>query len=143
MSGGLAGPLREITSLLVEVGILYMVVGSFASTVHAEPRTTRDFDVDIVIDPNASALHQFLAKIDTDSYYLDAEASRDSLRRRAWFEIIDMRSAWKLDLEIRKDFEVELEELSRRSTHDIVGVPVPTASAEDTIIAKLEWASLG
>lgn len=59
------------------------------------------------------------------------------------FNIIDMRTAWKVDLVIRKNRPFSREELARRSELDILGVVVPTASAEDTIIAKLEWAKQG
>jgi hypothetical protein len=138
MSEGVAGPLREVKSLLESAGIPYMVVGSFASTIHGEPRTTQDLD--IVIDPTPAALEHFLGHIDTDAYYVDPDTARDALRRRAMFNIIDMRSAWKVDLVMRKERSFSHEELARRADQEILGVVVPTASAEDTIIAKLEWA---
>jgi hypothetical protein len=141
MSDGVAGPLREIKALLESARIPFMVVGSFASTVHGEPRTTRDLD--IVIDPDLAALEHLLAQIDTDAFYVDPDVARDALRRRTMFNVIDMRSAWKVDLVVRKDRAFSREELARRADQEIVGIIVPTASAEDTIIAKLEWAALG
>jgi hypothetical protein len=33
--------------------------------------------------------------------------------------------------------------MQRRTTTKILGMDVPTATAEDTVIAKLEWAKLG
>jgi hypothetical protein len=133
--------LRTITKLLEDAQIPYMVVGSFASMVHGEPRTTHDLD--IVIDPSARALDQFLASIDMDAFYIDPDVARDALRRRSMFNVIDMNSAWKVDLVVRKDRPFSAEELGRRSVQRIVDVDVPTASAEDTIIAKLEWAKAG
>jgi len=141
MSDGLAAPLREIKKLLEAAEIPYMIVGSFASTVHGEPRTTQDLD--IVIDPLPSALDYFLAHLDMDSFYVDPDTARDALRRRTMFNVIDMRSAWKVDLVMRKDRPFSREELARRSEQEILGVLVPIASAEDTIIAKLEWAKQG
>jgi hypothetical protein len=141
MSDGIAGPLREIKALLEDAKIPYMIVGSFASTVHGEPRTTHDLD--IVIDPSPPALDHFLAHIDMDAFYVDPDTARDALRRRAMFNIIDMRSAWKVDLVMRKDRPFSREELARRTEQEILGIVVPTASAEDTIVAKLEWAKQG
>jgi hypothetical protein len=141
MSDGIAAPLREIKALLEAAEIPYMIVGSFASTVHGEPRTTQDLD--IVIDPVPSALDYFLEHIDMDSFYVDRDTARDALRRRTMFNVIDMRSAWKVDLVMRKDRPFSREELARRSEQEILGVLVPTASAEDTIIAKREWAKQG
>jgi hypothetical protein len=141
MSDGIAAPLREIKALLEDAEIPYMIVGSFASTVHGEPRTTQDLD--IVIDPLPAALDHFLSHIDMDTFYVDPNTARDALRRRTMLNIIDRRSAWKIDLVMRKNRPFSREELARRAAHEILGVIVPTASAEDTIIAKLEWAKHG
>lgn len=128
-------------ALLEAAGIPFMVVGSFASTVHGEPRTT--LDLDLVIDPTPATLDHFLASIDMDAFYVDPDVARDALRARSMFNIIDMNSAWKVDLVIRKDRPFSIEELSRRSVQRVADTDVPTASAEDTIIAKLEWAKEG
>ncbi|MBC7975838.1 MAG: hypothetical protein H7138_12750 [Myxococcales bacterium] len=45
MSDGVSAPLREIKALLEDAEIPYMIVGSFASMVHGEPRTTQDLGV--------------------------------------------------------------------------------------------------
>jgi hypothetical protein len=44
---------------------------------------------------------------------------------------------------IRKDRPFSVEELQRRVVMPIADVDAPTATAEDTVIAKLEWAKLG
>jgi hypothetical protein len=141
MTDGVAGPLRELKGFLDDAGIPYMVVGSFASMVYGEPRTTQDLDV--VIDPEPAALEHFLARIDPDAFYVDPDTAREALRRRGMFNIIDMRSAWKIDLVMRKNRPFSREELARRTEQEILGLVVPTASAEDTVIAKLEWAQQG
>ena len=138
MSDGVTGPLRALTALLEQSGIPYMVVGSFASMVHGEPRTTHDLDV--VVDPTQESLENFLASIDMDAFYVDPDTARDALRRRSMFNIVDMNTAWKIDLVVRRDRPFSTEELARRVIARIVDVDVPIASAEDTIIAKLEWA---
>ena len=141
MTDGITAPLREIKALLEAAEIPYMVVGSFASTVHGEPRTT--LDLDIVIDPSPAALDHLLSHIDMDAFYVDPDVARDALRQRSMFNIIDMRTAWKIDLVMRKNRPFSREELARRADQEVLGVLVPTASAEDTIIAKLEWAKQG
>ena len=42
--------LRAAVAWLDQAGIPYMIVGSYASTFHGEPRMTRD--IDVVVDPN-------------------------------------------------------------------------------------------
>ena len=44
---------------------------------------------------------------------------------------------------IRKSRAFSQEEFGRRRLSDIEGVPLHVASAEDIILAKLEWAKLG
>jgi hypothetical protein len=118
-----------------------MVVGSFASTFHGEPRTTQDLHV--VIDPEPSALDRFVSSLDADRFYVDLDVARDALRRRSMFNVIEMTTAWKVDLVIRRERPFSIEELRRRQRATMFGVAVATATAEDTIIAKLEWAKLG
>jgi hypothetical protein len=114
-----------------------MIVGSFASTLHGEPRTTRDLDV--VIDPSAEQLDELLAALPADRYYVDPDVARDALAQRSMFNVIDSASAWKIDLMIRKPRAFSIEELGRRVAVEMLGVMVPAATAEDTILAKLEW----
>jgi hypothetical protein len=56
------------------------------------------------------------------------------------FNVIDISTAWKIDLIIRQDRAFSIEELARRHAVSMLGTTVETATAEDTIIAKLEWA---
>jgi hypothetical protein len=133
--------LRDVLAIMKELRIAHMVVGSFASTLHGEPRTTRDLD--LVIDPTSEQLDALLARLDPDSYYVDGDVARDALRRRSMFNVIDMASGWKLDLIVRKARPFSIEELARRRRVAILGVEIDAATAEDTIIAKLEWAREG
>ena len=131
------GLLHAIVAMLDAAGIWYMVVGSFASTAHGEPRSTHDLD--LVIDPSPQQLNELLAALDPADYYVDPEVARDALRRRSMFNVIQIASAWKLVLVIRKSRPFSIKEMRRRQLTRILGIDVPTATAEDTIVAKLEW----
>ena len=48
-------------------------------------------------------------------------------------------SGWKVDIIIRKNRTFSREEFARRVKVTLLDVPVHVASAEDTIVAKLEW----
>jgi hypothetical protein len=118
-----------------------MVVGSFAAMSYGVARNTQD--VDIVIDPTAESLEVFLAAVDPDKFYVDADTARDALQRRSMFNLIDMANGWKVDLVVRKARPFSIEEMKRRGIRTIADVDVSTASAEDVVIAKLEWAKQG
>ena len=52
------GLLRTVVGMLEAARIPHMVVGSFASTAHGEPRTTRDLD--LVIDPSPDQMNELI-----------------------------------------------------------------------------------
>lgn len=131
--------LAEIVRALDAAGIPHMVAGSLASTHHGEPRSTQD--IDLVIDPSPAALAGFVASLDRARFYLgDANGA---LERRDQFNVIDTATGWKVDLIIRKDRPFSRSEFARRQPVTMAGVATAVASAEDTILAKLEWARAG
>jgi hypothetical protein len=135
---GFAELLRRLVDALDDAKVPFMIAGSFASTAHGLPRATQDLD--IVIDPpDLAALDALLASFPPDEYYVDADVARDALRRRAMFNVIDNATGWKIDFIVRKNRAFSREEFQRRQALTLLGVPLFVASAEDTIVAKLEW----
>jgi len=131
--------LVAVVRILDELRIPHMVTGSVASSFHGRPRSTHDADV--VIDPNRAQLDGLVASLDEAGYYVDAARARDAFGRRLQFNAIEMQSAFKIDLIFRKDRPFSHEELGRRQSAELSpGVTVALASAEDTILSKLEWA---
>jgi hypothetical protein len=134
----LQGLLVRLRRLLDEAGVPFMIAGSFASTTHGLPRTTQDLD--IVIDPpDAACIDALVGSMSSDAYYVDAGTARDALRRRSMFNVVDHASGWKVDFIIRKNRDFSRGEFARRMELPLLGVPVFVASAEDTIVSKLEW----
>jgi hypothetical protein len=62
-----AATLQTILGALDDAAIPYMLVGSFASTIHGAPRTTHD--IDIVIDPTPESLTQFVLSVESPTVY--------------------------------------------------------------------------
>jgi hypothetical protein len=73
----------------------------------------------------------------------DEEDALDALRHHSRFNVIDFARMWKADLIIRKDRDFSRVEFGRRRLHTIAGSRVHLTSAEDIVIAKLEWAKIG
>lgn len=128
--------LHQMAQFLESAGIAYMVVGSHASGHHGIPRSTHD--VDMVIDPTPQQLTALLASFPED-YYAAPTAAQQALRRRSMFNVIHSASGWKADLIVCKDRPFDREQLRRRRVVSLYGNSVPAASAEDTILAKLDW----
>jgi len=129
--------LAAVTEALQHAGVPYMVVGSLASTFHGEPRATQD--IDIVIDPQPQQLADLITSFDSDTFYVgDGHAA---LASRGMFNVIDVAGGWKIDFIVRKDRAFSKLEMTRRIEAEVLGVRVFVATAEDTVVAKLEWAA--
>jgi hypothetical protein len=136
-----ADPLAQIVEELERAGIPHMLAGSFASSYHGDPRTTHD--IDLVIDPSRSSLDRLVSQLDSEHFYLSPEAVDEAWSRRGQFNVVLMDVGWKADLILCKDRPFSREEFRRRQPTRIGGVSVHVATAEDTVLAKLEWAAAG
>lgn len=131
---------EEVVGLVVDalerLGAVYMVAGSFASNFHGVPRMTQDADLVVDLD-EAGALR--LVRALEQEFYVTEEAAREAVRLRRLFNAIHLATGFKVDIVIKKDRAFSDEELARRMTGQLAGRPTRFASAEDTILAKLEW----
>lgn len=130
--------LQRLVHILDEAEIPYMLSGSVVSSYYGINRSTQDMD--LVIAPNEPSLHRFCADASNASFYVSHRNAMDALRSRAQFNVIDMSTAWKADLIIRKDRPFSISEFKRRIRREILGMPLWIASIEDSILSKLEWA---
>jgi hypothetical protein len=129
--------LASVIGLLERSAVPYMVTGSLASSYHGEPRATRD--ADIVIDPSPESLDRLTAGLLDAGFYVDRDVAREALAGRSQFNAIGP-DASKVDFIVRRDRPFSAEEFRRRQPADLLGTPGFVATAEDVILAKLEWA---
>lgn len=132
---------RRLVDAFERTGIRYMLTGSFASSYHGSPRATQD--IDFVVSASAEQLRSLVASLPQAEYYVSESAAMEAHRTQGQFNIIDMDTGWKVDLILRKSRPFSHEEFERRSVVDFQGTQLPIATAEDVVIAKLEWAKLG
>jgi hypothetical protein len=126
----------EMARRLDAAGIAFMIVGSVGATHYGKARST--YDVDIVIDPTPEPFERFIAAFG-DDYYVSAAAAKQALRQRSMFNVIHTAGGWKADLIVRGDRPFSLEQFRRRRAVQMYGRSLPVASAEDLVLAKLEW----
>ena len=129
--------LRRVVEALNAAGAAHMIVGSFASTFHGEPRTTRD--IDIVVQAELEEITRFVESLPKSEWYADADAAREAHARRSMFNVIDLASGWKVDVIFSRRGAFAESEFSRRLATELLGTRVFVASAEDTVLAKLAW----
>lgn len=125
------------------LGIRYLVGGSMASSVHGVPRTTNDVDVVAEIPTHKiTALADALA----GDFYVDADMIRDAVARGASFNIVHLATMFKVDVFVASGDPLSTEELSRRQRHALApddDASAWFASAEDTVLRKIEWFKKG
>jgi hypothetical protein len=126
-----------VAGALTRLGISYVIGGSFASSVHGEPRSTND--VDMVADLRQSDIDTFLGTIGAECY-VSRDAVAEAVRLGGAFNIIHMPTAVKVDVFIAGFDAFDRERLARR-------IPVSFSSgaeqstlfvdtAEDTILRE-------
>ena len=127
--------------MLEAAGITYRVTGSVAAICHGFPRGTQD--IDILIDPSPEALERLLSQFPEDRFYVSRDAARDALRQRRMFNVIEFEGGWKADLIVPRQRPFSRAELERGVMWEVDGHPVHVVTAEDLLLAKLEWARDG
>jgi len=138
----ITGLLTRVVNLLTTAKVPFMIGGSFASTLHGSARSTQD--IDIVIAPaTEAAFSELVGFFNNQEYYIDLETAHRAFRLGGMFNVIDNLTGWKIDFILRKDRTFSRIEFERRIPAKIFGVAVFVATAEDTIISKLEWSELG
>jgi hypothetical protein len=142
----------RIGALLDTHAIPYLVVGSVAAIVHGEYRMTRDIDIVLNLAPgDVRALvdglrggFTFLPSDITDALARLPEARAD-WQQRASFCAYDRATGFQIDVYLSSGRPFEVAQFQRAEVIDIPGDPggsLCVASAEDTVLAKLEWYKL-
>ena len=115
-----------------------MLTGSLASAFYGAIRSTQD--IDLVIEASPDRLRSFIQSLRANEYYSDLDSALDALRRESMFNVISQTSGWKVDFIVRKSRPFSREEFARKRQISFEGFPLYVATAEDVILAKLEWA---
>ena len=132
-----------VTETLETLGVPYAIGGSLASALHGVMRATMDADLvaDLRIE-HAEPLVQVLG----DDFYADLSMIQDAILRHGSFNLLHLETMFKVDLFVAKPRDFDRHQLSRRQLHLLGQDPeryAYVATAEDTILAKLEWYRLG
>jgi hypothetical protein len=128
--------LVQVVDALEQLGIPYVVVGSYAATYWGRPRTTHDADIVVEIDPEQAAQ---LASLLAQDFYAPAFVVEEAVRKRDQFNVIHLASGFKVDLWPRKDTEYDRTSFYRHLTGTISERDMQIISPEDVVLSKLRW----
>lgn len=128
--------LKRITQSLEDKSISYMLSGSIALNAYSLPRMS--LDIDIVIELQEKHLDQF-CEIFKSGYYLNKKTINEEIKRHGMFNVIDLKTGFKVDFIVKKETEYRNIEFSRRRREPIADINVWIVSPEDLIVSKIIW----
>jgi hypothetical protein len=129
----------RVVRLLESLGVRYVVGGSLASSVHGVLRAS--VDADIVAELAPEHVDRFCSSL-KDDFYLDESRVREAVRLARSFNVIELKSMFKVDVFVAGGKTFEKSQLDRGVSQLVWKDPPASAriaSPEDTVLAKLDW----
>ena len=136
--------LGPVVDAIEALGIRYFVGGSVASSAHGVPRAS--LDADLVADLGPEHVAPLVARLQ-EAYYVDEGRARAAVVSRRSFNLIHLATMFKIDVFAMKQRPFDRQALERARPEPLDDAAdarrFPVASAEDTVLAKLEWFRAG
>lgn len=133
----------QVTAVLEELRVPYVIGGSLASTLHGMIRTTQDSD--IITGMRPEHISSFVSSLQNE-FFIDEEMIADAIQHNSSFNIIHRATMFKVDIFIPRPRPFQQSQISRAQRHSFAlenEISANFASAEDTILSKLEWYRMG
>jgi hypothetical protein len=127
---------REVVSMLNDLGIPYMAVGSISSNVHGIARLTNDADFVVQLAPGQLAA---LAAGLGPGYRLDPQASFESVTFTTKYVLEVVGSTFKFELFDLSEDPHDQERFRRRMSGSVLGLTAWVPTPEDVVVQKLRW----
>ena len=135
--------LMVVVNVFERLHIPYLVGGSMASALYGVVRST--LDADIVADLHLEKVGALIKALGVD-FYTDEAMIQDAIHHQSSFNLIHLKTMFKVDVFIRKDRPYDRVQFERRVEQVFATNPeqkVFILTAEDIILAKLEWYRMG
>ena len=129
----------QVTRQMERLGIPYLVAGSLAGAVHGVARAT--LDADLVADLGHEHVEPLFASL-KNSFYIDAGAMHEAIKHKSSFNVIHLDTMFKVDVFVSENRPFEHSRFARRVRQPLAAGLESNAyvsTAEDMIVAKLEW----
>jgi hypothetical protein len=133
----------KVVAAFNRLGIPYLIGGSLASAVHGIVRAT--MDADLVADIKSEQVFPLVTLLESE-FYIDADMIQDAIQHGSSFNLIHLETMFKVDVFILKQRAFDINQMQRRISQPLGDAPDERAyfsTAEDIILAKLEWFHAG
>jgi hypothetical protein len=129
----------RVTAELETLNVPYFIGGSLASTLYGRVRSTQDSD--IVAELRQEHVQHFVRALQGD-FYVDEEMNVEAILHQSSFNIIHRESFFKVDIFIPQERTFVKNQFSRARREILSTDPeiqAMVSTAEDSLLAKLEW----
>lgn len=140
----ISAAVKPVAEALEQLGVLYYIGGSVASSAYGVARST--LDVDMVSALRLEHIPQLVAAL-KDKYYISEDSIADAIRCNASFNLLHLETALKIDIFITKNRTYD-QTAAKRIRADAISVNKDAPqfyllAPEDVVLAKLEWFKSG
>ena len=128
-----------VTDVLDSLEIPYVIGGSVASIFHGMVRTT--MDANILANIEKKHVGPFVTAMQ-NQFYIDEQSLIQAIERRSSVNLIHLQTMFKVDIFVPKERPFDQQQLVRRISERFKADSDKTIwllSAEDVILAKLDW----
>jgi hypothetical protein len=136
--------MASVAEVLEELGVSYHLGGSVASSLQGIWRATND--IDVAANLTVAQAHPFVERTQA-AYYVDEGAVLEAILYHRSFNLIHSTMFFKVDIFIPAPsaYTSQMFQRVQRKTIDAGArqYTFPLASAEDSILKKLEWYQMG
>lgn len=133
----------KVTEALEKLNVPHFIVGSLASTLHGMVRTTQDSDLLAAL--SSEHLPDFVRALEAD-FFIDQQMVETAISQKASFNIVHRASMFKVDIFVTDQGPFDTAQLERAQRETLVpdtSIEAFVATAEDTILSKLNWYKMG
>jgi hypothetical protein len=127
----------RVVEVLEEVGIAYMLVGSFSSNIHGVPRLTEDADFVVEIEDETKVAD--VARLLGGEYRFDPQLMFETVTGNLRYVVAHPGSGFTVELFLLSKDPHHVERWKRKVARPLSSRVVYFQSAEDVIIQKLRW----
>lgn len=136
-SHDLLAALRPVLDVFERLGVRHYVAGSIAASVHGVPRSS--LDADVVADLQPVHVRPFVDAL-RGAFYVPEGHVEEAIAERSSFNVIHLDTMLKVDVFVARHGPFDRRALARARPAALAGeTPMTVCSAEDTLLAKLEW----
>jgi hypothetical protein len=132
-----------VVNTFEHLDIPYLIGGSMASALYGVARST--LDADLVAEIQQEQVGSLVKSLGND-FYADDEMIRDAIHHCSSFNLIHLKTMFKVDVFLRKERSFDRVQFQRKVEQMFSDNPEQKAfmaTAEDIILAKLEWYRMG